>query len=189
MPTFFVGGTEKVEIGAAVETEAGVSGITWTELEYVATDNPPQYTKNIDTKTYLKAEDKKGNVLTFYEAGDPDVLTVGILQQKPEVLAMLENIVYTAATTKIIELADRKVARLAIRLTTRSLKDDRKQIVVFPNTEVTTTTPGGGNKTSVQQLLLTATIGTFKTTTGSKDATSIKTWVTEAGSAIDSSTP
>ncbi|WP_285011199.1 hypothetical protein [Pedobacter faecalis] len=187
MATFFVAGTESVEIAPAFFTQAGASSAVWTKLEYIAKDNPPQYTKNLDTRTTLGAEDKDGVVLTFYEDGEPNVLTVGVLQQKPEILQMLDNIVYTAETTEIIELAKRKVANLAIRLTTRSAKDNRKQIVVFPNTEVTYTTPGGGSKTSVQQLLLSAIIGTFKTTTGNLDAISIKKWVTEAGAAIDSS--
>ena len=189
MATYFVAGTEKVEIAPAFFTEAGAATAVWTQLEYVAKDNPPQYTKNIDNKTTLTAEDKSGVVLTFWEDGEPNLLTVGILQQKPEIVAMLDNIVYTPATTKIIELAKRKVANLAIRLTTTSVKDSRKQIIVFPNTDVTNTTPGGGVKTSVQQLLLNATIGTFKTTTGNLDAISIKTWVTPEGAAIDSTTP
>ncbi|MEJ2905092.1 hypothetical protein WAE58_21785 [Pedobacter panaciterrae] len=188
MATFFVAGTEKVEIAPAFFTEAGASTAVWTQLEYVAKDNPPQYTKNIDTKTTLLAEDKSGVVLTFWEEGEPNVLTVGILQQKPTVLAMLDNIVYTPATSKIIELAKRKVANLAIRLTTTSVKDNRKQVVIFPNTDVTNTTPGGGNRTTVQQLLLNASIGTFKTTTDNLDAISMKTWVTGDTNAVIDST-
>jgi len=188
MATNFVSGVEKIEIAPAFFTEAGAGSATWTELEYVATDSVA-YTKNSDTQTDLNAEDKDAAVLTFSTPGESDQLTVGLLQQKPEIMAMLENIVYTAATTKVVNLAKRKVANLAFRITTRSVKDDRKLQIVIPNTDVVTTSTGNLTKSAVEQLLLTAKVRTFKTTTGNLDAISIKTWVTASGAAIDSSTP
>lgn len=185
MATNIVGGVEKIEIAPAFFTEAGVSTATWTPLEYIAGDTVA-YTKNSDTPTDLIPEDKDVALITFYAPGEADQLTVGVLQQLPTVMALLENIVYTPATTKIVNLAKRKIANLAFRITTRSMKDDRKQVIVLPNTSVVTTYTGNLTKTAVQQLLLTAKVGSFKTTTGNLDAISIKTWVTEANAVIDS---
>jgi len=190
MATNFVGGVEKIRIAPAVFTEAGVttglaSAVT---LDFIATDTVA-YTKNSDTQTDLIAEDKDAPVLTFYVPGEADQITIGVLQQKPEIMSLLENIVYTPATTKIVNLAKRKVANLMIEITTRSLKDDRKQIIVLPNVSVVTTSPGNLTKSAVQQLLLTGKVGTFTTTSGALDAVSIKTWVSSTGAAIDSTTP
>ena len=187
MATFFVYGVEKVRIAPAVFTEAAITtGLASAiQLEDIVIDSTA-YTKNADTTNDIFAEDKDGAVLTIPANGDPDQITIGLLQQKPTVLAMLENIVYTPATTKIITLAKRKVANLMIEITTRSAKDDRKQIIVLPNVFVTLSKTGNLNKTGVEQLLLTGKVGTFTTTTGALEANSIKTWVTAAGTAIDS---
>jgi len=188
MATNIVGGVEKIEIGVAVTTEAAVTSITWTALENIAPDTV-LYTRNSDTETDLIPEDKDVAILTFYQTGEADQITIGVIEQKPEIMNMLEDNEYTAATSRTVTLAKRKVANLAIRLTTRSMKDARKQIVILPNVRVVTTYANNYNKTSVQQLLLTGKVGSFKTTTSAKDAISIKTWVTEAGAPIDSSTP
>jgi hypothetical protein len=109
MATNFVSGVEKVFIAPAFFTEADASTAVWTELEYITTDTVA-YTKNSDTTTDLFAEDKSGTVLTFATDGEPDQIVVGVLQQAPAILSMLENIVYTPATTKIVTLAKRKLA-------------------------------------------------------------------------------
>lgn len=189
MATNFVGGVEKIRIAPAVFTEAAITAglAAAMELEYVAMDKVA-YTKNSDTTTDLFAEDKDGVVLTFATNGEPDQIVFGLLQQKPEVMEMLENIIYSPATTTIITLAKRKVANLMIEITTRSLKDNRKQVITLPNVNVVTSTTGNLTKTSVEELLLTGKVGTFKTTADSKDAISIKRWVTEANAPIDSTT-
>jgi hypothetical protein len=188
MATNVVGGVEKIELAPAFFTEAAATSAVWTQLEYIAGDTVA-YTKNSDTPTDLIPEDKDTAFITFYAPGDADQITIGVLQQLPSVMQMLENVVYTPATTRIVNLAKRKVANLAIRLTTRSMKDGRKQIIILPNVQVVTTYVGNFTKTAVQQLLLTGKVGSFKTTTDNLDAISIKTWVTEAGAAIDSTNP
>lgn len=190
MATNFVGGIEKIRIAPAVTTEAGVTtGLASAVLlEFIANDTVA-YTRNADTQTDLTAEDKDAPVLTFYTPGEADQIVIGVLQQKPEIMAMLENIIYTPATTKIVNLAKRKIANLMIEITTRSMKDDRKQIVVLPNVQTVLSYTGNYTKAGVQQITLTGKVGTFKTTADSKDAISIKTWVTDSGAAIDSSTP
>jgi len=190
MATNFVGGVEKIRLAPAVFTEAAVTtGLaTATQLEFIAMDTVA-YTKNSDTQTDLFAEDKDAVVLTFAAPGEADQIVIGVLQQKPEIMAMLENIIYTPATTRIVGLAKRKIANLMIEITTRSMKDGRKQVIVLPNVNVTTTYTGNYTKTGVQQILLTGKVMTFKTTTDSLDAISIKTWVTDTGAPIDSTTP
>jgi hypothetical protein len=163
MATNFVSGVEKVFIAPAFFTEADASTAVWTELEYITTDTVA-YTKNSDTTTDLFAEDKSGTVLTFATDGEP----------------------YTPATTKIVTLAKRKLANLAFKIITRSVKDDRKQQIVIPNTTVVTTSSGNLTKTGIEGLVLTGKVGIFKTTTGNLDAINIKTWITEAGAVIDS---
>ncbi|MNL80610.1 hypothetical protein D3C87_2075100 [compost metagenome] len=59
---------------------------------------------------------------------------------------------------------------------------------MIPNTHAVTTYANNLSKTTVQQLLITAKIDSFKTTTDSLDAISIKSWVTADGTAIDSTT-
>ncbi|MCZ4244979.1 hypothetical protein [Pedobacter punctiformis] len=188
MATNIVGGVELIEIAPAVTTEAGITGATFQRLENIAPDSVV-YTKNSDTETDLIPEDKDVALLTFYTPGEADTIAIGVLEQKPEILALLFNQEYTEATTRIVTLAKRKVANLMIRITTRSMKDGRKQVIVLPNVAVTTTFVNNLSKTAVQQLLLTGKVGSFKTTTSLEDAISVKTWVTEAGAPIDSSTP
>ncbi|MCX3266540.1 MAG: hypothetical protein EOO20_06600 [Chryseobacterium sp.] len=185
MASSYVSGIEMVEIAPAFFTEAGLSAATWTRLENIAPDTAT-YTRNADTETELVPEDKDIAEITFYQTGEADQFVIGVLEQKPVIMNMLENNEYTAGTTKTVTLAKRKVARLALRITTRSVKDNRKLITVVPNTNVVMTYTGNYNKNSVQQLLLTAKIGSFKTTTSQKDAISIKTWVTDDGTPIDS---
>lgn len=188
MATYAVGGLEQVDLAPAVFTEAAISGITWTEAEYVAPDSA-LYTRNADTETDLVPEDKEVSFVTFYTPGEADTLVFGLLQHHPTIMAMLFDQEYVAATSKTTMLASRKVANLAVRLTTRSMKDDRKQIIILPNVRFTTSIVNNLSKTALQQLLLTGKVGAFKTTTTNKDAISIKTWVTAAGVAIDSTTP
>ena len=144
------------------------------------------YTENSDTTEDLKAEDKDYTVLSFQVDGEPDQLVISVLQQKPEILALFENIVYTAATTKIVGLAKRKVADIMFEITTRSVKDDRKQVIVLPNVSVVKSTDGNLTKTGVQRIVLTGKVGAFKTTVGNLDAKYTKTWITDAGAPIDS---
>lgn len=188
MATYAVGGVEMVRIAPAVFTEAAVAAATWTQIEYIAEDTT-QYTKNADTKTELIPADKDVAYVTFYAPGEADQIVIGILEQKPTIMSMLFNTVWTPATSKTVELAKRKIANLAIEITTRSMKDGRKQIIVLPNVQVITTYANNLSKTALQQLVLTGSVGSFKTTTGNLDAISIKTWVTDAGAPIDSTTP
>jgi hypothetical protein len=187
MATNFVGGVERVRIAPAVFTEAAVTtGLaSAVVLDYIA-ENTVAYTKNSDTQTDQFAEDKDAPVLTYSAPGPADEIVIGVLQQSPAIMAMLENIVYTPATTKIVTLAKRKVANLMVEITTRSLKDNRKQVIVLPNVSFVTTTTGNLTRAGLQQLVLTGKVGSFLTTTDSKEALSIKTWVTDTGAAIDS---
>ncbi|RZK67657.1 MAG: hypothetical protein EOO95_02255 [Pedobacter sp.] len=187
MATNFVGGVQKIRVAPAVQTEGAITtGLASAiEIEFIAMDTV-QYTENSDTTEDLKAEDKDYTILSFQTDGDPDQIVISVLQQKPEVLAMFENIVYTPATTKIVGLAKRKVADVMFEITTRSMKDNRKQVIVLPNVSVVKSTDGNLTKNGVQRMVLTGKVGAFKTTTGNLDAKYIKTWVTDAGAPIDS---
>jgi len=188
MATYVVGGVEKIEVCPAFFTEAGVSTAVWTQVEYIAPDTVV-YTRNSDSETDLVPEDKDTAFLTFYTPGEPDTIAFGILQQYPTIMAMLFNQEYVAATSKTTILAKRKIANLGVRITTRSMKDSRKQTIVLPNVNFTTTFVNNLSKTTVQQLLLIGKVGSFKTTTTLLDALSIKTFITDAGAVIDSTTP
>jgi hypothetical protein len=188
MATYAVGGVEQIDLAPAFFTEAGAATAVWTEAEFVAPDSVV-YTKNADTETDLVPEDKEVSFVTFYTPGEADTIVFGLLQHHPTIMAMLFNQEYVATTSKTTMLAARKVANLAVRITTRSMKDNRKQIIILPNVNFTTSIVNNLSKTALQQLLLTGKVGSFKTTTSNKDAISIKTWVTDAGVAIDSTTP
>jgi len=188
MATYAVGGVEKIEVGPAFFTEAGIGTAVWTQVEYIAPDTVV-YTKNADTETDLIPEDKDVAFITFYTPGEADTIAFGILQQYPTIMAMLFNQEYVATTSKTTMLAKRKVANLSLKITTRSMKDGRKQTIVMPNVAFTTTFVNNLSKTTVQQLLLTGKIGAFKTTTTNLDALMVKTWITEGNAVIDSTTP
>jgi hypothetical protein len=188
MATYAVGGVEQIELAPAFFTEAGVAAAVWVRAENVAPDSVV-YTKNADTETDLIPEDKDVAFVTFYAPGEADTIVFGLLQHHPVIMAMLFNQEYVAATSKTTMLAKRKVANLAVRITTRSMKDGRKQIIVMPNVAFTTTIVNNLSKTALQQLLLTGKVGSFKTTTTNLDAISLKTWVTDSGAVIDSTTP
>jgi hypothetical protein len=183
--TYVVAGVERVRLAPAVFTESAISGIAWSTLENIAEDSTA-YTKNTDTITEEIPADKDTAFITFYAPGPADVITIGVLEQIPSIMNLLFNTVWTPATSKAITLAKRKIANLAIEITTRSIKDNRKLVIVLPNVMVTTTYVNNLNKTSVQQLLLTGNVGTFKSA-DNKDAISIKTWVTSTGGSIDDS--
>lgn len=187
MATNIVYGVEKVRLAPAILTEAAVASATWTQLENIAPDSIV-YTKGVDTKTDLIPEDKDVAVMSFYATGDPDQIVIGVIEQKPEIMNMLFNNIYTAATSKTVTLASRKVANLAIEITTRNARDNRKQVIVLPNVQVVTTYANNLSKTAAQQLVLTGAVGSFKTTTGNLDAISIKTWVTADTNAVIDST-
>lgn len=188
MATYVVGGVEKIELAPAFFTEAGAGTAVWVRAENVAPDTVT-YTKNADTATDLVPEDKDVAFITFYAPGEPDTIVFGLLEHHPTIMAMLFNQEYVATTSKTTMLAKRKVANLAVKITTRSMKDGRKQIIVIPNVNFETTIVNNLSKTAAQQLLLTGKIGSFKTTTSNLDAIVIKTWVTDANAPIDSTTP
>lgn len=188
MATYAVGGVEGIDLAPAFFTEAGASTAVWVPVENIAPDTV-LYTKNSDTETDLVPEDKDIAFITFYTPGEADTIVFGVLQHHPTIMAMLFNQEYVAATSKTTMLAKRKVANLAVRIRTRAMLDGRKQIIIIPNTKITTTIVNNLSKTALQQLLLTGKVGSFKTTTTNLDAISIKTWVTDSGAVIDSTTP
>lgn len=185
MATNVVGGLEKVEIAPQILTEAAIASAVWSQVEHIAPDSVA-YTRQGDTTTDLIPEDKDVAFVTFYQTGEADTITIGVLEQKPELMVLLENGKYVNTTTTFTTYAKRKVANLAIRLTTRPMKDGRKCVIIFPNVAVTTTFVNNLTKTAVQQLLLTGRVGSFKTTTDNIDAIMTKTFVTEAGAVINS---
>lgn len=188
MATYAIGGVEKIELAPAFFTQAGLATAVWVRALNVVEDTT-LYTENSDTETEIVPADSDSAFLFLATPGEADQVQFGLLELHPTIQAMLYNQEYVATTSTTTMLAKRKVANLAIKITTRSIKDGRKQTVVIPNVFFRTAATGNYNKTSAVQILITGKVSTFKTTTTLLDAKSIRTWITDAGAVIDSTTP
>jgi hypothetical protein len=185
MATFIVGGVENIEYAPASVTGVIAEG-TWKDLPKIA-PGTVQFTKSVGTKTTIVPEQDDRAFISFFAPGDGDTLAIGLLEQNPEIVQVLFDAAYDEATSLLTYGAKEKIANLAFRITTRPLVDGRKWIITIYNTEVQTTYANNLTKDQVEQLLLTATLGTYRLAATTKDLVYTKQLVLTDGTVVDSS--
>lgn len=184
MATNVVGGIEKIEVAPASLTGV-VEANAWKQIPNIAPGSVA-FTRSLGTRTSIVPEDKDVAFVNFYAPGEGDTLTIGVLEQTPELVQMLFNVDYAAATTMITYKATEKRANLAIKITTRPMKDGRKCIITIYNSEVQTGYANNLTKDAVEQLALTATLGSYRAAGMTEDAIYTKQFVLANGTTIDS---
>lgn len=182
MATFVVAGVEKIEYAPASLTGVVAS---WKPIPKIA-PGTVVFTKNNGTKTSIVPEDEDIAFVNFFQPGDGDTLAIGVLQQDPDLVQALFNVTYDEDTTTLTYLAKEKIANLAFKITTRPMKDGRKCIITIYNSDVQTTYANNLTKDQVEQLLLTATLGTYRAAGMTEDGVYTKQFVLANGTTIDS---
>jgi len=182
MPDFVVGGIEKIEYAAA-----SVVGVvtTWKPMPNIAVGTVLM-TKNIGAKSSIKKEDGNTNYINLFQPADGDTLTIGLLEQNPLLVQELFSVEYTPATTMMEYYAEEKIARLAIRITTVPMKDGKKAIITIYNNDVQTGYANNLTADAVEQLAITANIGTYRKAGDTKDKVYTKQFVLADGTVINS---
>lgn len=184
MATYVVAGVEKIEYAPASPVGV-VTESAWKTIENIAPGSV-KFTENQQTKSSIIPEDKDVAFVNFYAPAEGDFYTLGVLEQNPTLIQELYNVKYTAAKTLLEYKAIKKIPNLALRFTTRSIKDGRKTIITAYNTEVQTGTDGNLTKDAVEQKVLTATLNTYRPAGETEDYLYSKQTVKADGTVIDS---
>ncbi|MBB6109712.1 hypothetical protein SAMN05421821_105130 [Mucilaginibacter lappiensis] len=184
MSTFVVGGIEKIEYAPASLTGV-ILPAAWKPMPNIAVGSV-KMTKNIGSKTSIKQEDGNKTFLNVFQPADGDTLTIGLLEQNPDLVKELFDVDFTAATTTTEYYAGEKIAHLAIRITTVPMKDSRKCIITIYNNDVQTGYDNNITSDAVEQLALTANIGSYRKAGDTKDKVYTKQFVNADGTVIDS---
>jgi hypothetical protein len=182
MPTFVVGGIEKIEYAAA--SLVG-SVTTWKPMPNIAVGSVLM-TKNIGTKGSIKKEDGNTTFINTFTPADGDTITIGLLEQNPELVQELFDVEYTATTTTMEYYAGEKIAHLALKITTFPMKDGRKCIITIYNNDIQTGYANNLTADQVEQLALTASIGSYRKAGDTRDKVYTKQFVLANGTVIDS---
>lgn len=185
MATNVVGGIEKIEYAAASLT--GVVSV-WKPMPNVAVGSVVM-TKNVGAKSDIFKEDGNRSFIKIFAPAEGDTLTIGLLSQDPELVQELFSVEYDDETTTLEYFDEEKIANLAIRITTVPMKDGRKCVITIYNNQVQTGYTNSLTRDNVEQLALTAHIGTYRKAGDTKDKVYTKQFVTANGTVIDSSTP
>jgi len=179
MEKYTIAGFDKVLIGPASNTSV-LSNMF--ELDNIAPGTFTR-TKNVDTLERIIADGKSASYVTFSTPGNPDQISISLLDQHPKVEALMSNVVYDPATSTITELAQRKVANIALQIFT-SLKNGKKAIITIPNIDATLGTADPLTFNNVEKFVITGELKGFMTIDG-KEAIAIKQWFDANGAPIN----
>lgn len=186
MPTFVIGGIERIRYAPASLTGV-ILPAAWKPMPNIAVGTV-QMTKNIGSKTSIKKEDGNNTFINLFQPADGDTITIGLLEQNPELMKELFSLDYVAATTMMEFYAEEKIAHLALEITTVPMKDGRKSIITIYNNDVQTGYANNLTADAVEQLAITASIGSYRKAGDTKDKVYTKQFVLADGTVIDSTT-
>lgn len=175
-----VNGIESIEFATITN---GVVNNDWIRMHNIA-DGSVSITSNADTRTQIIPEDKDAPIIVLYTPGELDIINFGGYEISPENLARFFNIIYDPATSKVTVLAKKKIANLAIRLTSRAQYNVKKQFV-YRNTNCLPTFTGNITKTGLLVLTIAASIAAWNTEDG-KEALWTVQKLNEDGTPINS---
>lgn len=182
MKNDIVYGVEQIEF-ATINPATGAVNNDWIRAENIE-EGSVTFTSNTQTKTSITPEDKDLPIVVLYTPGDPDTFNFALLELSPDNYARFFNITYDITTTLVTVLAKRRLANIAIRLTTRP-QFGVKKIYTYNNTTCEATYKNNITKTGLLALSVAASIFSW-TTAGGLDAAYTVQKVTEAGVVIDS---
>lgn len=137
-----------------------VSEGAWKKLENIAMGSVT-FTEGTSTKTDIMVEDKDVAAFSVYTPAEGDVLSIATIDHNPELLQVLYNVDWTAATSSMDFKASKKIANMAFEITTRAVSG-RKTILTVFNTQVQTTSDGAITKDGTQNKVLTATLMPYR---------------------------
>ena len=180
----FVNGVDQVEL-AVIDEITGVPG-TWVNMENI-TMTTVVYTSNSDNKTNIFAEDKPVAIAVLTDTGDPDTFAFSSMELSTANFSMLFNAEVDLLTSTTTVLAQRREAKLAIRLTTKNI-GGVKTVFTFPNTQAESKWAGNFTKSELMSINVTASILSFGKVNG-KDAIYTIQKVKADGSTINSIPP
>lgn len=180
-----VGGVESLWFAPAFQDYANApAGSAWKKIEDLR-EGTVVYTPGSDNPIEFIPEDKDVAIVSLSGQGEPDTFAFSRMSMPIEDYADFFNVETDMATSTTFELAQRKVANLAIRLITRPI-DGVKAEIIFPNTDVRTTDDDGPfTKGDIVQVSSTATVKSFKTPSGA-DGKKYKRFTNADGTSIDS---
>ncbi len=182
---YVVSGIEKVLIGPASASTTLTNMIDITDH---VVENSLVRTKNNASEEKIYADGKKYEYTTFTGRGEPDTIALSLLSQNPQIEALLSNILYTAATSAIYEMADRKMAKIAMKIVTKPQEEGRKLEIIIPNISASEGRADGITFNNIEKLSITGSINTFYAPNGEK-ALLFKQWVDANGNAINGTAP
>lgn len=179
-----VGGIESLWFAPAFQDYANKpADAAWRKIEDLR-EGSVAYTPGSDNVTEIIPEDKDVAIVSLSGQGEPDRFAFSRMSMKLEDYNDFFNVETDAATSTVFELAQRKVANLAIRLITRPI-DGVKAEIVWPNTDVRSTDDDGPfTKGDIVQVTSTATVKSFKTP-GGKDGKKYKRHLNADGTPIN----
>lgn len=180
-----VSGIEKLRIGPAKATpDATVPTTGMLDISDFITPGSVIYTKNVDNIERIIPDGKSVAYVTFLTPGDPNTIVIGLLDQNPDVEALVGNIVYDPATSTVTELAQRVIKNICIEITT-TFQNGKKCIIFIPNVDATLGNADPLTFNNVEKFVINGQLKSYLTTDG-KEAIRIKKFVNADGSAIDS---
>lgn len=144
-------------------------------------------TKNVDTIERIVADGKSVAYVSFQVPGDPDRVAFSLLDQDPRVEALLSNVSYDAATSTVVDLAKRKLANIALEITTE-LQNGKYAVITIPNIDGNMGTSDPLTFNNVEKLTFTGDLKSF-IHDGGIEAISIKKWYNAAGEQINGTAP
>lgn len=178
-------GVEKLEIG--MSSNGVIDQTSWITSENIE-DGSVSISSNADTKTNIIPEDKDVAILVLYTPGDPDVFNFGLYEISPENLQLYFNVVYVAATSKILVLAKKKYATLAVRVTTRP-QNGYKQRVTYTNCSCVPSFKNNLTKNGLLAIEIAGSILPYIDPASGENALWFIELLNEDGSAVDSTPP
>jgi len=177
-------GVEKLRYAPA--SPLGVVAVdAWKEISGIAMGSFV-HTENTAPKTDIPVEETDVPFASVYGVAEGDTIAFGVLNRDPDFVNTLYGTKYTPATSTTAFKANKKVANIALELTTRSL-EGIKTIQTFYNTDAVTSKEGAITKDGAQSMVITATLKAYRPAGETEDFIYESKLVTSAGVAIDSS--
>ncbi|MBF9252486.1 hypothetical protein I2I11_04200 [Pontibacter sp. 172403-2] len=179
-----ISGIERLDFAPAYKNIADAPlDAAWRRVENI-NNGTVSLTQNEDSVNQIIPEDKDVAEVTLSTPGEADTFNFSTLDFTQENFADLFNVAFDAATSTTTFKAQRKVANLAIRMTTRPV-NGIKYIITFPNTDARSRVENPFTKDGLVQISATATILSFIDADG-EEATRTMQMVKADGTVIDS---
>lgn len=185
MQTDIFNGVESVEFTTI--TNGVPDDSNWLVMNNIE-DNSVSLTSNKDSETSIIPEDKDVAIIVLYTPGDPDKFNFALLEISAINLQTYFNTIYDAATSKIIILAKKKYANLAVRVTSRP-QFGYKIRKTYPNTTCIPSYKNNMTKNALLAIAVEASILPYTDPTSGQLAVYFVEKLNADGTTVDSTPP